>query len=176
MKWLLSLSSIESLSRTKAVVVTKCRQNFEQSVFNQIHTINICDQIWEKGALRAFPKSSSYYTRCKSRALPTSGVGGARPALITFKNHHFMALFGGSPLRAGGLLRLLTLDLWSRRPKLLTNQVWSLGLSLPWNGGKLKSDKKSRFVRSAPLSQIRSHIIISPMAPCFRRINQVCSS
>ena len=50
------------------------------------------------------------------------------------------------------------LDLWSRRSKLLANQVWSLGLLLGWNGGRLKSDKKSRFARSYPFSQIRSHI------------------
>ena len=38
------------------------------------------------------------------------------------------------------------LDLWSRRPKLLTNQVRSLGLLRPWNGDCLKSGKKSHFV------------------------------
>ena len=102
---------------------------------------------------------------CKLRAPPTSGMGGAstRVDLIPKTPH-----FGGSPLRTGALLRLLTLDLWSRRPKLLTNQIWSLGLPLPWNGGKLKSDK-NRVLREVPpfLKIIRSHItsLVSCPAP-----------
>ena len=64
---------------------------------------------------------SSYYPGCKSRALPISAVGGASAASMSFEKCSFMPNFGGSPLRTGGLLRLLTLDLRSRRPKLLTN-------------------------------------------------------
>ena len=41
---------------------------------------------------------------------------------------------------------------------MLTNQVGKPGISVAWNGGRLRSDKKSCFVRSGPFSQIRSHI------------------
>ena len=92
-----------------------------------------------------------HYTRCKSQVW----VGRAA-ASIAFENRRFMPLVGSSPLGTGGLLRILTLDLWSRRPKLLINQVWSPRLLLPWNGDKLKSDKKSCFARSAPFSHIWS--------------------
>ena len=66
-----------------------------------------------------------------SRPRPLPVWAWRAPASITFENHHFMPLFGSSPLGTGGLLRLLILDLWSRRSKLLTNWVWSARLSLP---------------------------------------------
>ena len=144
----------------------------------------ICDRIWEKGALRAFPESwfqNAYISETLAamnfklgmniiffhhpttlainrgpRPLPV--WAGRVPTSITFENCRSMPLFGGSPLRTGGLLKVLTLDPWSRRSKLLTNQVWSPKFSLPWNGGKLKSYKKSRFAQSAPFPQIQSHI------------------
>ena len=104
--------------------------------------------------------TSSCYTCCKSRAPPTSGVGGAS-ASITFGNRHFMPHFFGSLLRTGGLLRLLTLNLWSRRPKQLINQVseasgsWDLEMVTVW-----KMAKKLHFARNGPFSQILSQIII----------------
>ena len=73
-------------------------------------------------------------------------------ASIAFKKHRFMPLFAFWQLTARDrrLAQASNMDLWSRRSKLLTNQVWSLELLLAWNGGRLKSDKKARFARSYP--------------------------
>jgi len=54
----------------------------------------------------------------------------------------FYASFGSSMFRTGGLLQLLTLDLWSRKPKLSTNQVGRL--LWPCNGDRLKNSKKKK--------------------------------
>ena len=53
--------------------------------------------------------------------------------------------FGSSPFGTGGLLQLLTLDLWSRSPKLSKYQVGGLGLLWPWNGDSLKTAIWSLF-------------------------------
>ena len=101
--------------------------------------------------------TSSCYTRCKSRAPPTSGVGGASGRVDLVRKSPFYA----SPLGTGGLMQLLTLDLWSRRPKLLINQARSLGLLRPWNGDSLKNGKKKmHFAQSGPFSHILPHIVI----------------
>ena len=78
---------------------------------------------------------------------------------ITFENRRFMPHFGGSPFSRGGLLSLVTLDLWSRRPKLSTNQVGSLGLLWPWNGDRLKTEK-NRFLRNMVPFLISYHILL----------------
>ena len=88
--------------------------------------------------------------------------GRSARASIAFENRRFMPHFGGSPLGTGGLLRLLRMDLWSRRSKLLINQARSLGLLRPWNGDSLKNGKKSRLARNGPFSQILSHIFKLP--------------
>ena len=77
---------------------------------------------------------------CEPRPFPM-WAGRAR-ALIAFENRRFMPRFGGSLLGTGGLLRLLTLILISRRLKLPTNQARSLGLLRPWYGDSLKIGKK----------------------------------
>ena len=68
---------------------------------------------------------SSYYTRYKLRVLPTSGMGGMSTCVDHVQIMPFYAplwrLMAHVPLGTGGLLRLLMLDLRSRRPKLLTN-------------------------------------------------------
>ena len=51
---------------------------------------------------------------------PTFGMAGWALASIAFENCHFMPLFGVSLLGTGGLFRVPTLDVWSRRPKLLS--------------------------------------------------------
>ena len=67
-----------------------------------------------------------------------------------FENCCFMHLFGGSLLRTGGLLLLLSLDLWSKWLKLHLNQVESLGLLSPWNYDSLKSGKRTHSVWNGP--------------------------
>ena len=59
--------------------------------------------------------STTLTTDCEPSPLP-AWAGWAHTS-ITFKNCCFMAATGGLP-------KLLMLDMWSRRPKLLTNHVW----------------------------------------------------
>ena len=117
--------------------------------------------------------SSSYYTRCKSQPCSLPVWAGWAPASIVFENHRFMPLFGSSLLGTGGLLRVLT-DLWSRRSKLLINQVWSPRLSLPWNGGKLKLTKNYVLRKVPPF--LKSGHILYPLVftPSNRRYLFIC--
>ena len=149
----------------------------------------ICDRIWEKGALCTFPEfcfkrlymhmymylwnHSSYELQTwheYSSIILLHSLQIAGPAHFRcgqagdcISHVRKTPLFGSSLLGTGSLLRLPTLDLWSR-PKLL---VWSLGLSLLWNGDKLRSDKKSRFAwSSAPFlksGHIHVHCILVVM-------------
>jgi len=73
-------------------------------------------------------------------------MGVVTSILPTVRYHPFILHFGGLPLKTGDMLQLLTLDLWSRRPKLSTNQVVSLGFLWPWNGVRLKNSKKKNRV------------------------------
>ena len=131
---------------------------------------DICDRIWEKGPFyelqtwHEYIVQSSYYTCCKSWVLPTSGVSGAS----AFENRRSMPHFGGSLLRTRGLLRLLTLDLWSRRSKLLINQARSLGLLRPWNS---EFGKWPKIVFSAKWSLFSDPVTNTyPLSKCEIRL------
>ena len=89
--------------------------------------------------------TSSFYTGKEFRTTPISGLGGVSARVDHVQNHNFMPHFGGSLFSTGGLFWLLTLDLWSRRPKLSINQVGNLWLLWPWNDDSLKNSQKKKI-------------------------------
>ena len=106
--------------------------------------------------------TSSCYTRCKLRAPPISGVGGVSGRVdLVWKSLFYASLWLLTARdRRLAAASILTLDPWSRRPKLLTSQVGSLGLLRLWNGDSLKTAKKTRFSWSGPFSHILPHNMI----------------
>ena len=85
-------------------------------------------------------------TRSEFHAKPDSGLGGASTRVDHVQKSLFYASLWRFTIRYRRLTLASNLDLWSRRPKLSTNQVGTLGLSWPWNGDSLKNSKKSHFV------------------------------
>jgi hypothetical protein len=81
---------------------------------------------------------SSCYTHYKSWTTPIPVWAGQVSTSIVFENRHFMPLT----------------YLWSRRPKLLINQLRQKPRALETL--EQKKGKKSRFTRSGPLSHILS--------------------
>ena len=73
---------------------------------------------------------SSCYTRKEFRAPPISSMGGAQSCVDRIRKLPFYASLW-QLIAWDSFVYLLTLDLWSRRPKLSTNQVRSLGLLRP---------------------------------------------
>ena len=99
------------------------------------------------------------YTCEEFRAPPTSGLGWASAGVDrVWKSPFYASLW---QLGTWGLSKLLTLDLWSRRPKLPTNLMGSLELPRPWC---LKNGKKTRLVRNGPFLRsyhsLRSYHIV----------------
>ena len=158
-------------------------------VFMCIHTYlnliySICDRIWEKGPLRANSEIafltlynsgstvathlnfgtiillSFCNTRKKSWAPPTSCLGVATARITRCQKTAVLYLSLAAYCSwTKGLLWILTLDLWSRRTNVHTNQVESPGLVCLGRGDDLKNGLKMRFARSGPFSQILSHIV-----------------
>ena len=69
-------------------------------------------------------------TNSEPRPLPI--WAGQASASFMFGKCHFMPLYGSSPLRIGGSLRFLTLNLWSRRPKVQKKKTDRALTGLKW--------------------------------------------
>jgi len=82
---------------------------------------------------------SSCYTRKEFCTTPTSGLGRASTRVDRVRKLPFYAPLWQFTIQYTRLI--LMLDLWSRRPKLSTNQVGSLELLWPWNGDSLTAWK-----------------------------------
>ena len=115
-------------------------------------------QLWTSNLVWIYILSSSYYIRCKSRAPPTSGIGGASGRVDRVRKSPFYAPLWQLTARVRRLAQ--GSNVGSVKQKVQTaNQIWSPRLSLPWNGGKLKSGK-NRVLRKVPPFLKSGHIYI----------------
>ena len=152
---------------------------------------NICEQIWERGKFAHFP---NFFFKClylwnhNSYELQAWYEYSSIILLHTLQiasPTHF--LYGRSERSKNAILwpslaahhlgqqASFSFNIGSVKYKAQTanNQVWSLGLLLAWNGGRLKSDKKSW---SYPFLKL-THIILSLyLLQCNVRINTVMDS
>ena len=95
-------------------------------ILKRLYLWNHSSYVWAWNLAWIFFHHPTIYTRYKLQVHPFPVWARRAHVSIAFENHWFMPCFGGSLLGTGGLLRLLTLDLWSRRPKLLANQARSI--------------------------------------------------